>query len=243
MKSNQSNYAFSLCTWAGRELSPLEPNNYDITALPKRDRYNQALADVKLLKSNAGFRDLPEYVSIWILPDDPFDDGRMIYTVKNMVVENEKIVYNDGVKRLFLNVKGKKGGNEALKTLLNYFSDSCKANATDSELEKLHNIVTNVKLNREVGEQYMSLQDYTDYVIQTGIKEGLEEAKAELRAQMEEETKKQLTEELNNKSISILISNSISLGATKEKIVDMLMKNYMLTEEDAKERVLKQWHN
>lgn len=28
----------------------IEPNNYDITALPKRDRYNQALADVKASK-------------------------------------------------------------------------------------------------------------------------------------------------------------------------------------------------
>ena len=33
-------------------------------------------------------RKLPDIFMIWILPYDPFGDGRMIYTVKNMVVEN-----------------------------------------------------------------------------------------------------------------------------------------------------------
>lgn len=217
----------------------IEPNNYDLNALPKRDRYNQALSDVKLLKSKADFNDLPEYVSIWILPDDPFDDGQVIYTVKNMVVENRKIVYNDGVMRLFLNVKGKKGGTEALKKLLNYFSDSCKANATDSELEKLHNIVTDVKLSREVGERYMSLQDYLDYEIKTGIKAGIEE---ELERRLDE-VQDEVRDEERNKSISILIKNSINLGATKENVVSILMKDYSLTEKEANERVLKEWHN
>ena len=45
---------------------------------------------------------IPEYISIWILTDDPFGDDRMLYTVKNVVVENSELVYNDCVIRLYL---------------------------------------------------------------------------------------------------------------------------------------------
>ena len=48
-------------------------------------------------------------------------DKGMLYTVKNMVVENKELVYNDGVVKLFLYTKGKRGGSEDLKSLLTYF--------------------------------------------------------------------------------------------------------------------------
>ena len=44
----------------------------------------------------------------------------MLYTVKNMVVENHELVYNDDVVKLFLYTKGKHGGSEELRTLLTY---------------------------------------------------------------------------------------------------------------------------
>ena len=42
----------------------------------------------------------------------------MVYTVKSIVTENNQIVYNDGVTKLFLYTKGKIGGSEKLKNLL-----------------------------------------------------------------------------------------------------------------------------
>lgn len=50
---------------------------------------------------------LPEVIMIWILPYDPSGDDRMLYTVKNMVVENNELVYNDGILKTFLYTKGK----------------------------------------------------------------------------------------------------------------------------------------
>ena len=44
--------------------------------------------------------------SIWILPYDPFGNDRIIYTVKNKVEENNQIVYNDGVTKIYLYTKG-----------------------------------------------------------------------------------------------------------------------------------------
>ena len=50
----------------------IEPNNYGADELPMRSRYSQALTDVKLLEAGQSYRKLPNYISIWILPYDPF---------------------------------------------------------------------------------------------------------------------------------------------------------------------------
>ncbi len=74
---------------AGRtnELYDIEPNDYYEPDLAKRTRFYNALTDVKLLNSQEDFGELPELISIWILPYDPFGGNRMIYTVKNVVTD------------------------------------------------------------------------------------------------------------------------------------------------------------
>ena len=141
----------------------IEPNNYRYKSLPRRDRYYQSVTDAKLLGSGMETDELPEFISIWILPYDPFGENRMIYTVKNVVVENNQLVYNDGVMKFFLYTEGEYGGSDSLKSLLRYMSGTCKANAVDEELEKLQSIVEEVKHRREVGERYMTLQDMIDF--------------------------------------------------------------------------------
>jgi len=64
------------------------------------------LIDCKLLPANTPYAKLPDMFSIWILPYDPFGDDRIIYTVKNKVEENNQIVYNDGVTKIYLYTKG-----------------------------------------------------------------------------------------------------------------------------------------
>ena len=60
------------------------------------------------------------------VPYDPFGDDRMIYTIKNVVTENEKLLYNDGIRKIFLYTKGSKGGNLKLKNLLDYMENTRK---------------------------------------------------------------------------------------------------------------------
>lgn len=56
-----------------------------------RSRYSRALKDVKLLKAGEKYKKLPNYISIWILSYDPFGQNRMLYTVKNFVVEEKTV--------------------------------------------------------------------------------------------------------------------------------------------------------
>lgn len=230
----------------------IEPNNYHFNDLPKRDRYYQSMLDVKLLDSGASFRDLPELISIWILPNDPFGGNQMVYTVKNVVVENNDLLYNDGVTKFFLYTEGKYGGSEKLRALLKYMTSTSAADAVDEELEKLHNVVDEVKHRKEVGERYMSLQDWVEYEIEEGIKEGIAEGRkimeAELKDKMEAELKDKVEAELKDKveaelkdkveaerqaGIQTLIRTCKSLGQDEEAIKAILMKEYAISEEDA----------
>ena len=196
----------------------IEPNNYGADELPMRSRYSQALTDVKLLEAGQSYRKLPNYISIWILPYDPFGQNRMLYTVKNFVAEDTQIVYNDGALKLFLYTGGEIGGNEKLKDMLRYFAESDEENAVDPELSQLHDFVQQVRDNRKVGEQFMTLQDYLDNEIKRGVESGIEKGLAEAVDAAVEKTVAMLKD----------------LNVSEEQIIEQLMEKYSLTEEKAK---------
>ena len=196
----------------------IEPNNYGADELPMRSRYSQALTDVKLLEAGQSYRKLPNYISIWILPYDPFGQNRMLYTVKNFVAEDTQIVYNDGALKLFLYTGGESGGNERLKDMLRYFAESDEENAVDPELSQLHDFVQQVRDNRKVGEQFMTLQDYLDNEIKRGVESGIEKGLAEAVDAAVEKTVAMLKD----------------LNVSEEQIIEQLMEKYSLTEEKAK---------
>ena len=199
----------------------IEPNKYNPAELPMRSRYSQSLTDVKLLKAGEPYEELPEYISIWILPYDPFGKNQMIYTVKNCVEECPDVVYNDGVKRLFLYVGGELGGTEKLKDLLNYFSSSKKGNVTDADLEHLHSIVENAKNNQKVGKRYMTLQDMIDYEkkesFEDGVALGREEGKAEARKE----------------GVLAFVNFAREMKVSNDEIANQLMQKFSLSTEEA----------
>lgn len=206
----------------------IEPNRYGINELPKRSRFSQALTDAKLLKSGKVYKDMPEYLSIWILTKDPFGKNQMLYSVKNCVEGFPEIVYNDGVKKLFLYVGGELGGSEPLKDLLRYFLQSEKQNVVDESIEKLHTIVEKVKNNRKVGEQYMTWQEMLEYEKE----EAREEARAEGLAEGRAEGHAEGYAEAKSESIVAVIKMCKNLDASDEQITRNLMKEFKLSEEE-----------
>lgn len=112
------------------------------------------------------------------VPYDPFGDDRMIYTIKNVVTENEKLLYNDGIRKIFLYTKGSKGGNLKLKNLLDYMENTRKEKAVDKELLEIQDIVDKVKCSDEERAQYMKIYGVIDYEkrdsYEAGEKKGVE---------------------------------------------------------------------
>ena len=108
-----------------------------------------------------------------ILPYDPFDRNRMVYTVKNQCVEAPDIPYEDGAKKIYLNTKGTEGTpSQALKNMLKYIENSIVENVTDTNIQAIHNYVSEVKQDREVGVQYMKSWEREALIREEGKEEG-----------------------------------------------------------------------
>ena len=66
--------------------------------------------------------------------------------------------YEDGARTLFLYIKGQEGNPpEELRELTRYMAESTEANARTKGLRRLHEMVTKVKADREVGLAYMKV--------------------------------------------------------------------------------------
>ena len=179
------------------QLFDVEPNNVIGVDLPRRSRYYQALIDVKLLDTGMKYDHLPDMWTIWLLPYDPFGQDYILYSVKNVVEENEDIKYNDGVRKLFLYTGGTKGGTEKLRNLLRYIESSIEANAVDDELKELHANVTRLKNRKEIGVKYMNMQEVMEYKIQ----EAVEEATREVTKEVTKEVTRAVTKEVGKETI------------------------------------------
>ncbi|MBE5926224.1 MAG: hypothetical protein E7270_04605 [Lachnospiraceae bacterium] len=155
---------------------------------------------------------MPELITIWILSYDPFGEGKVIYTIKNIVAENPDIVYNDGMTTLILNAKGKGSGNEELEKLLDFFVDTDKK-VNDTELMDIQNIVKSIKGDAKVGERYMTLGTTLYYEKKISFDEGIQIGE-ERGIQIGEERGIQIGEEKARK----LMEELIELGVSPELI-------------------------
>ena len=72
------------------------------------------------------------------------------------------LCYDDGLEFIYFYTGGSKGGNEDIRTMLNYFQNSRKENATDKATEELNEIVEQVRNLPEVRNEYMTLGDIID---------------------------------------------------------------------------------
>lgn len=86
--------------------------------------------------------------------------------------------YNDGIRKVFLYTDGKYGGSEELKKLLSYIKKSKFENVSDTQLEKLHRGVEEIKNNSAIGVKYMQMWE----VLELEKKESWEDGKAEGKA-------------------------------------------------------------
>ena len=156
----------------------IEPNNtYERETLPKRMRYYHGLIDTRLLSTGAGYGKLPNVFIIFILPYDPFDRNRMVYTVQNHCIEDTSIPYEDGARKIFLYTKGTEGNpRQELKDMLKYIEKSTTDNITNADIASVSQFVSKVKQCREVGINYMKSWE----IEQMARDEGRQEGKSEI---------------------------------------------------------------
>lgn len=166
------------------EIFDVEPDNNsgskDVAALPRRVRFYHAKIDAGNLMAGEDYSALRNVVVVFITTYDPFGMGRMVYTIKSGCVEEPGMPYEDGAKTIFLYTGGTKGEpSERLRQLALYMEHSTVENAQTPGLAKLHEMVTKVKTDREVGVAYMHWCEIEKRIQQQAMAEGMAEGMVE----------------------------------------------------------------
>ena len=139
-----------------KNIYDIEPNKRQDVNLAKHNRFYQAKIDSNNLSSGENdFSNLPNLFVIMITDYDPFGYEYMMYTVYNQCEEVPELEYKDGLMFVYFNTTGTKGGNSAIKKLLNYIQNSTIKNVTDEVTKKLHDCISKVKVLPEVRMEYM----------------------------------------------------------------------------------------
>lgn len=158
------------------DIYDIEPNNsYEKKSLPKRMRYYHGMIDTQILASGTDYESLQNVIIIVILPYDPFDKNRIVYTIQNQCMEDTAIPYEDGARKIFLYTKGSEGNpSQELKDMLKYIEKTTIDNVTNPTIETINNLVTKVKHSKEVGINYMKSWEYEKMIREQATQSGLE---------------------------------------------------------------------
>ena len=142
----------------------IEPCRYHKRGLEKSNRFYQAKIDSRYMESGErDFTKLPNLYIITILPYDPFGEDYMMYQFINQCLEVPGLEYKDGLRYIYFNTTGKKGGSPAIRELLQYFQNSTETNARSERLQRIHEHIKKVKVLPEVKEEFMRLDDIIYY--------------------------------------------------------------------------------
>lgn len=147
---------------------------------------------------------------IMILPYDPFNKNRMIYTFENHCREDDTIKCNDGIKTIYLYTKGTEGNpSEDLRNMLKYIEETTLENATNETLKNLHKYVEEIKHDEEVGISYMKAFELEKMYREEGMQEGIQQG------------------------MKALILDNLEENVSKEKIIGKLQRRFELSLEQA----------
>ncbi len=163
----------------------IEMQMADTKELPKRTRYYQAMMDLEMIYKGQSYKKLKKSFVIFICPFDLFNEGRHLYTFKNLCMEDKKTLLGDDTAKIFLNTESNmEDVNQKLTAFLDYVAGK---KSDDSFVQKLDNAIKKAKQNREWRHEYMTLlmrdQENIEKGIEKGIKKGIEKGieKEEIR--------------------------------------------------------------
>ena len=210
-----------------RQFNTEMQNDSSSDDIRKRARYYQGLLDSPVLKSGkqTRYKQLPSTVIIFITQEDIFGRDFAKYTFTERCREIPDMELMDGTKKIFLNMKSKKGKPE-LVSLLQYIKntklDNPEIQVQDKRLIKLDTIVKEVKSSEEWEAVKMNILEIG---IQKGREEGIEEGRKEGRSE----------------GIKILLETYRELGLSREEAAAKLKEKFHLSEEDTEEYSIRYW--
>ena len=150
-------------------------------SLEKRTRYYHSQMDMEMLLTGVPYEELPNCYVLFICDFDPFMLKKYRYTVKHVLVEDEKFTYQDGSYTVFLSTKGE-NDSEVPAPLVRFLKfvaaglDKSTSDFKDAFVERLQTSIRHIKSSREMGERYMLFEEMMRHERAEGKAEGMAQA-------------------------------------------------------------------
>jgi len=123
--------------------------------LPKRTRYYQGMIDLDLINRGAKFSELKKSYIIFICMDDPFNEGRHIYSFENICRENPERKLGDEAYKILLNASGTL--DDVSDNLLDFFNLILTGKGNTYLSKEIEKEVEKAKSHEEWRLTYMTL--------------------------------------------------------------------------------------
>lgn len=217
------------------DIYDIEPNNsYEKKSLPKRMRYYHGLIDTQVLSAGKDYETLQNVIIIIILPYDPFDKNRVIYTIQNQCVEDSSLPYDDGARKIFLYTKGTVGNpSQELKDMLKYIEKTTVENVTNQRIETVNNLVNKVKRSKEVGINYMKSWEYEKMIREQATAIGLAQGRAQGLEQGREQGLEQGLEQGREQGLKAFLSLCHQFQMPRETALSETIQKFNLSADRA----------
>ena len=130
-----------------------------------RSRYYHSQIDMELLLSGLDYTNLPNSYVIFICDFDPCGRGKYCYTFTNTCREVDGLCLEDGSATIFLSTRGTNDQEvpKGLVRFLKFVKASLQESTEDYEddyVKQLQESVERIKTSREMGERYMTLEEW-----------------------------------------------------------------------------------
>ena len=146
-------------------------------SLEKRTRYYHSQMDMEMLLTGVPYEELPNCYVLFICDFDPFMLKKYRYTIKHVLVEDERFTYQDGSYTVFLSTKGE-NDSEVPRPLVRFMEfvaaglNESTADFEDEFVDRLQTSIKRIKSSREMGERYMLFEEMLKDEHAEGIAEG-----------------------------------------------------------------------
>ena len=175
--------------------------------LAKRSRYYQGSVDLDFIQKGSDYLELCKSFIIFICTFDPFGKGRHIYSFENCCMEDQSLKLNDETTKIFLNTRGVMDDvDEEMKELLSYVensTDTYVAKTKSQLVHHLHDRVNQIKQDKRLEVEYMTLYEIFKEEFEEGKREGKREGKIEGKIEEKVEIAKNLLDVLDDETIAL----------------------------------------
>lgn len=141
----------------------------------------------------------------------------MIYTFRTVCDEDSSIAYDDGVKWIYFNTKGKKGGSKSIHNMLEYIRDSSSKSVVDEATAELDGYINKVKTDPEIRRNIMTFGNLIDKEVKKATEEAVEKAVAEAV----EKAVSEAVEKAVESEVAEAVKNTVKEN-TRDNILDVL---------------------